>query len=89
MEQQDIPKEGTMVETIGALEDWCGDWHLVVGRHRQPKKWAQGDGGSLKKLAAAHRWMTDHAKMAQHKGRSHKALTVEKWDGLTRNATMA
>jgi predicted dinucleotide-utilizing enzyme len=32
VEQQDVPKEGAAVETIGALEDRYGDWHLVIGR---------------------------------------------------------
>jgi hypothetical protein len=31
-EQQDAPKEEAIVETIGALVDKYGDWHLAVGR---------------------------------------------------------
>jgi hypothetical protein len=59
-EHQDVPKEAT-VETIGAVENRYGDWHLAVGCHRQPKKWTQGDCGSQKKLATTHRGMTCHA----------------------------
>jgi hypothetical protein len=34
-EQQEVPKEEAAVETIGALEDRCGDRHLALGRRRQ------------------------------------------------------
>jgi hypothetical protein len=47
----EVPNEEATVETSGALEDWYGDRHLVVGRHRQLKKWTHGDGGFRKKLA--------------------------------------
>jgi hypothetical protein len=75
-----------VVETIGALKDWYGDWHLAVGRCQQPKKWTQGDNGSQQKLAATHRCMTRHAWTAQHKELSHKGPTVEKrqWKYQTR-----
>jgi hypothetical protein len=33
------------VKTIGALEDWYGDWHLAVGRRWQLKKLIQCNGG--------------------------------------------
>jgi hypothetical protein len=56
------------VETVGALEDRYGDRHLAVRHHWQPKKHTQGDDGSLKKLAAAHRWMTRRIVPARHKG---------------------
>jgi hypothetical protein len=42
-ERQKVPNEEAAVETIGALEDRYGDRHVVVGRHRQPKKRTQGD----------------------------------------------
>jgi hypothetical protein len=48
-EWQDVPKEDVVVETIWALEDRFGDWHLAEGRRRQPKKLTQGDDGSRKK----------------------------------------
>jgi hypothetical protein len=38
LECQEVPKEGAMVETIRALEDQYGDWHLAIGRSSQPKK---------------------------------------------------
>jgi hypothetical protein len=38
VEQQDVPKEDTTVETIRTLEDRYGDRHLAVGHHWQPKK---------------------------------------------------
>lgn len=49
----DESNEKTEVEIIGALEDRYGERRLAVGRHRQPKKRTQGDGGSRKKLVAA------------------------------------
>jgi hypothetical protein len=42
-------------ETFGAPKKRYRDRHLAIGRHRQPKKQTQGDGGSQKKLAAACR----------------------------------
>jgi hypothetical protein len=33
-------------ETVGALKDWYGERHLIVGRRWQPKKRTQGDGVS-------------------------------------------
>jgi hypothetical protein len=65
---QEVPKEEGIVETIGALEDQYGDQHLAVGRHQQPKKQTQGDGGSWKKLAAAQGWLTCGTVPAPHKG---------------------
>jgi hypothetical protein len=62
-EKQDAPKE-----TIRALEDRHADRHLAVGRCRQKRKRAQGDGGSWKKLAAAHWRMTPRAVPAPRKG---------------------
>jgi hypothetical protein len=37
-EHQEVPKEGTEVEIVGALEDRCGDQHLAIGHRQQPKK---------------------------------------------------
>jgi hypothetical protein len=72
------PKEEVEVETIGALEHRYGDWHLAIGRRRQPKRRTQGDCGSRKKLAATRIQMTHCAIPAWHKGHGHKGLTVEK-----------
>jgi hypothetical protein len=58
---QEAPKEEVAVETIRALEDQHGHWHLAIGCHRQPKKQIQGTGGSQKKLVPTQRWMTRHA----------------------------
>jgi hypothetical protein len=44
---QAVPKEEA--EIMGALEDRYWNWHLPVGCRRQPNKWTQGDGGSLKR----------------------------------------
>jgi hypothetical protein len=54
----EVPNEETEVETVRALEDRYGKWHLAVQRQRQMKKQTQDDGGSRKKLAAACRQMT-------------------------------
>jgi hypothetical protein len=51
--QRDVPKEYAIVETIEALEDQYGNQHLAIGCRWQPKKRAQGNGGSRQKLAAA------------------------------------
>jgi hypothetical protein len=61
LEHQEVPKEDTTVETMGALEDSYGDRHLAVGHCRQLKKWIQGDGGCQKKFSATHRCVTRHA----------------------------
>jgi hypothetical protein len=64
VEQQDAPK----VETIRALVDQYGHWHLAVGCCQQLKKQTQGDGGSRQKLAAAQGQLTRHAIPALRKG---------------------
>jgi hypothetical protein len=86
-EHQEVPKEKVAVETIRALEDQYGDWHLAVGHRQQLKKWTQGDGGSWKKMGATCRHITHRAIPAWCKGRDHKGQTVEKrqWKGLECN----
>jgi hypothetical protein len=83
---QDVPNEGATVETIRALQDQYGDWHLTVGRRRQLKKWTQADGRSWKKLAATHRWMTCHSIPAWHKGHVIKDQWSRRDNGRTQNA---
>jgi hypothetical protein len=51
-EHQEVPNEESAVETIRALEDRYGDWHLAIGCRHQPKKRTQGDGGTRKKLTS-------------------------------------
>jgi hypothetical protein len=75
-EHQEVSKDEVAVEIIGALEDRYGNWHLAVGRCRQPKKWTQGNDVSWKKLAAARRQMTHHAGTARCKDRCHKGPKV-------------
>jgi hypothetical protein len=72
MEHQGVPKEGAAVEMIGALKERYRDWHLSIGHRQQPKKRAQGDGGSWKKLAAACRQMTHHAIPASRRGHGRR-----------------
>jgi hypothetical protein len=48
-----LEKMEAAVETIRTLEDRYGDLYLAIGHCQQPKKWAQGDGGSWQKLPAA------------------------------------
>jgi hypothetical protein len=74
---QEVPKEEAAVETIRAVEDWCGEWHLALGHRWQLEKRTQGDGGSRKKLAATRRWMTHCAVTARRKAHSHKEETME------------
>jgi hypothetical protein len=88
-EHQEVPKEETAVETIGALEDRYGDRYIAVGSRRQPKKRTQGDDGSREKLVAARRRMTRRAIPARRKGRSHEGPTVEKRRWKDRNAISA
>jgi hypothetical protein len=71
-EHKEIPKEEAAVETFGTLKEQYEDQHLAVRRHSQPKKRTQGSGGSQKKLAAAYRGMTRHARMARRKGHGHE-----------------
>jgi hypothetical protein len=53
-EHQQVPKAEAEVEIIGALKEQYGDRHLAVKCRRQLRKQTQGDGGSQKKLTAAH-----------------------------------
>jgi hypothetical protein len=68
-EQQDVPKEDDAVETIDyrITEGLIWGPASSLGRRWQPKKRAQGDGGSQQKLAAAHRRMTRRATPASRK----------------------
>jgi hypothetical protein len=78
VEHQDVLKEKSTVETLGALKDQYGDWHLAAGCHQQPNKWTQGDGESQKKLAAAHRQKTCCTVPARHTRYDHIGLMFEK-----------
>jgi hypothetical protein len=69
---QDVPKEETMAETIGALEDKYGDWQLAIGCCQQLKEWIQGDGGSPQKLTTSCRWFTHCAVPALRKGHGRR-----------------
>jgi hypothetical protein len=60
------------VKIVRALKKQHRGWHLAVRHRCQPKKWTQSDGGSWKKLAAAHRRMICHAIPAWRKGHSHQ-----------------
>jgi hypothetical protein len=56
------PNGATHEETIGATKDRSKDQQRLAVKHcGQPKKRAQGDGGSWQEFAAAHRWLTRHA----------------------------
>jgi hypothetical protein len=70
-EHQDVPNEEAAVETIVALQDRYGNWCLAAGCRQQLKKWAQGDGGSRQKLAAARVQLTHCAIPAPRKGHGH------------------
>jgi hypothetical protein len=37
VEHEKVPKEEAAVETFGTKKEWYRDWHLAVGRFRQPK----------------------------------------------------
>jgi hypothetical protein len=56
------------VGTSGALKEQYGDWHLVAGRHQEPQKRTQGNGGSQKKITTSCRGITQHAIPVRHKG---------------------
>jgi hypothetical protein len=43
---QEVPNEDAIVESVRALKKLYGGRYLDVGRRRQPKKRAQGDGWS-------------------------------------------
>jgi hypothetical protein len=72
MEHQEVSTQKAVVEIIRALKERYRHRHLAVGHCQQPKKWTQGDGGSWKKLAAAHRQMTGCAIPARRKGHHHQ-----------------
>jgi hypothetical protein len=65
---QEVPNEQTAVETIGALEVRYGEWHLAREWRRQPKKRAQADSGSRKRLTNARGLLTRRAVPALSKG---------------------
>jgi hypothetical protein len=67
----EVPRVEATVKTVRALKEQYGDLHLAVGRRQQLKKWTQDEGGSQKKLAAAHRRMTRCAVIAPCKGHGH------------------
>jgi hypothetical protein len=80
-EHQEVSKEESSVEAIGAPGDRYGDRHLVVGRRRQPKKRTQGDGGSRKKPAAVRSRVNRHAFPARRKGLGQKDRHSRKKEG--------
>jgi hypothetical protein len=93
-EHQEVPKEDTAVEIIGALDDRYGARHLAVGCRRKPKKRTQRDGGSRNKVAAVlilHRardtFVRDQARMMYKEPR--KDGLSGKDDRRDRNATTA
>jgi hypothetical protein len=51
--REEVPKEKASVGTVRALKKRYGDRHLAIGRRRQLKKRAQGDGGTRKKMATS------------------------------------
>jgi hypothetical protein len=55
VQHQEVSKEKDTVSIIRALKERYRYWHLAVGHSQQSKIWTQGDGGSWKKSAAAHR----------------------------------
>jgi hypothetical protein len=77
VQQQEVSKEEPAVKTLRLRKKRYGDRHLAVGRHRQSKKQTQGNGGSLKKLAVAHRRVTRPTGVARRKGHGHRGPTVE------------
>jgi hypothetical protein len=76
-EHEEVPKEKPAVEASRTLKKQHGDWYLAVRHHGQPKKWTHDNGGSWKKLAAAHKGMTYCAGVAECKGHGHIELTVK------------
>lgn len=54
----EAPKVEAAVDTFRALKKQYRAWHLAVKHRRQPKKRMQGNGGSRKMLASAHRVIT-------------------------------
>jgi hypothetical protein len=71
-EQQEVPKEDAAVGTFGTVNKHHGDRHLAIGRHGQPKKRTQGNGGFQKKLPTAYRRMNLRAIPVWCKGHSRQ-----------------
>jgi hypothetical protein len=55
---EEVPKGEAPVDNFGARKKRPRYRHLAVRRRGQPTERTQGNGGSRKKLAAAHRGMT-------------------------------
>jgi hypothetical protein len=68
VEEQKVPKEEAVVQTIGTLVDRYGDWHLAIGHCQQLKRRTHSDGSSRKKLVTARGQLNRHAIPALHKG---------------------
>jgi hypothetical protein len=69
---EEVHKEDATVKPVGALRKRHRDQNLAVGCNEKPKEWTQSNGGSRRKLAAAHRGMTHHAGVARRKGHCHQ-----------------
>jgi hypothetical protein len=69
-EHEKVPEEEAAVKSFGALKKRCRVGHLAAGHRGKPKERIQGNGGTLKKLAAGRRGMTRRAGVARCKGHS-------------------
>jgi hypothetical protein len=67
-EDQKAPKEHAAVKFSGALRKRHRGRNLAAECCQKLKERTRGNCGSQKKLGAAHRRMTQHAGVAQHKG---------------------
>jgi hypothetical protein len=63
-----VPKEHATVNPVRGLRKWHRGRNLAAERRQKSIEWTQGNCGSWKKLAAAHRGMTHLTGVAPHKG---------------------
>jgi hypothetical protein len=88
---EEVLKEEASVKSFGAMKKWHRGQNVAAGSYRKPKEQTQGNGGSRKKLAVAHRGMTRCAKVAWCKGQNKddvakgtqkgQAIKKRRWKG--------
>jgi hypothetical protein len=64
-----VLKKDAAVKPVGALK-WYRGWHLAAGCCLKPKEWTQDKDECRKKLPAARRRMTCHARVGTVQGTS-------------------
>jgi hypothetical protein len=73
-EHQEVPEEDAVVKPVKGWKKRHRGWNLAAGRHGEPKELTQEDCRSGRKLAAACRKVSFHARVHGEKGTSSGKL---------------